>query len=114
VITALLILVPVVAIATWAFLRYSRRRGDGQAIRWINLTSLAAALLLAVAWSVRTYAVMSATIDAPWWPIISLLGALVIIPLVLGVAGVVRHVVRGRRRGAGLGPSASEHPRGTP
>jgi ACR3 family arsenite efflux pump ArsB len=52
--------------------------------------------------SVRTYLVMSATVDAAWWPVISVLGALIIIPLVLGLATAVRSFVLFRRS---IGPS---------
>ena len=97
-IVALLILVPLVAVVAWAFFRFSPPHGDQKAIGRFNIASLLVALLLAAAWSVRTYVVMSLTVDSAWWPVISVLGALVIIPLVLTVAAVVRNVVLFRRR----------------
>ena len=77
---------------------HMKRRGGG---RIINLVSLTVALLLALAWGVRTYVVMSPTQDSAWWPVISVLGALTIVPLVLGLAAILRNVVV-FRRGTGV------------
>ena len=63
-----------------------------------NLWSLAVAVSLAAAWSVRTYRVMSPTVDAAWWPVISALGALIIVPVGLAVAAILRYFVLVRRR----------------
>jgi steroid 5-alpha reductase family enzyme len=103
VLATLLVMVPVVAIVGWAFFRFSPPHGDGKAVLRFNVASLIVALVLGVAWGVRTYVVMSSTVDSPWWPIISALGALVIVPFVLGVAAVVRNVVLFRRRTEGSG-----------
>lgn len=97
-IIALIILVPVVVVAGWAFVRFSPAHGDRKAVLRFNIASLLVALLLAVAWTIRSYVVMSPTVDSAWWPVISVLGALVIIPLVLAVAAVLRNVVVFRRR----------------
>lgn len=99
-IAALLILLPVVGVAAWAFFRFSPTHADRRAVLRFNLLSLAFALLLAAAWTVRTYLVMSPTVDAPWWPVISLLGALLIVPLALALAAVLRNFVMFRRPAA--------------
>jgi ACR3 family arsenite efflux pump ArsB len=67
-----------------------------------NIGALVVALVLAAGWSLRTYLVMSPTVDAAWWPIISVLGVLIIIPLVLGLAAGLRTLVLFRRS---VGPS---------
>jgi hypothetical protein len=67
-----------------------------------NIGALVVALAVAAGWSVRTYLVMSPTVDAAWWPVISVLGALIIIPLVLGLAAALRTFVLFRRS---VGPS---------
>ncbi|MBI2494819.1 MAG: hypothetical protein HYV94_22335 [Candidatus Rokubacteria bacterium] len=97
-IAGFVILAPVVAAVAWAFLRFSPAHADRTALRRFNGIAIAAALLLAAGWTVRTYLVMAPTVDAPWWPVISALGALVVIACVLGVAALVRGrlVVRGR------------------
>ena len=92
-IAALLILLPAVGVVGWAFFRFAPVHPDRKAVRRFNLVSLTAALLLAAAWSVRTYVVMSPTVDSAWWPVISLLGALTIVSLVLGLAAILRNLV---------------------
>ena len=100
-IAALLILLPPVGIVGWAFFRFPPIHSDRKAVLRFNLLSLTVALLLAVAWSLRTYVVMSPTEDSAWWPVISLLGALTIVPLVLGLAMILRNLVVSRR-GSGV------------
>ena len=96
-IVAFLILLPVVGVVGWAFFRFTPLHADRKAVLRFNLLSLTVALLVAVTWSVRTYLVMSPTVDSGWWPIISILGALLIVPLVLGLAAILRNFVLFRR-----------------
>jgi hypothetical protein len=97
VITALLILLPVVGVVAWVFFRFAPSYADRKAVLRFNLLSLTVTLLLAAAWSVRTYLVMSPTVDSAWWPVISVLGALIIVPVVLTLAAILRKVVLFRR-----------------
>jgi len=94
---AFLILLPVVGIMGWAFFRFTPIHANRKVVLRLNLLSLTVALLLAVAWSVRTYLVMSPTVDSGWWPIISILGALLIVSVVLGLAAILRNFVLFRR-----------------
>lgn len=96
-IAALLILLPVVGVVAWAFFRFAPIHADGKAVLRFNLLSLTVALLLAAAWSVRTHLVMSPTVDSAWWPVISVLGSLIIVPLVLALAAILRNFVMFRR-----------------
>jgi len=86
----------------WAFFRLSPSGAQSRMVFRFNIGALVIALVLAGGWSVRTYLVMSPTVDAPWWPVISVLGALIIIPLVLGLAAALRSFVLCRRS---VGPS---------
>ena len=101
-IVALLVLVPIAGVVVWAFFRLSPSGAQSRMVLRFNVGALVIALALASSWSVRTYLVMSPTVDAPWWPVISILGALIIIPLVLGLAAALRTFVLFRR---GVGPS---------
>lgn len=96
-IVSFLFLLPVVGIVGWAFFRFTPIHANRKAVLRFNLLSLTVALLLAVAWSVRTYLVMSPTVDSGWWPIISILGALLIVSLVLGLSAILRNFVLFRR-----------------
>ena len=97
-VVALLIFVPIAGVVIWAFLRFGPSYAERKLLRRFNLAAFSIALLLAIAWCVRTYLVMSPTVDAAWWPAISVLGAIVIFPLVLVAAAVVRNVIVFRSR----------------
>ena len=101
-IVALFVLVPIAGVVVWAFFRLSPSGAQSRMVLRFNIGALVVALALAAGWSLRTYLVMSPTVDAPWWPVISVLGALIIIPSVLGLAAAVRSFVPFRRS---VGPS---------
>lgn len=96
-IMALLILVPVVGVTAWAFFRFSPAHAERRRVLQFNVVSVIVALAIAGAWTVRTYLVMSPTVDSAWWPVISVLGALVAIPLVLVLAAILRNFLVFRR-----------------
>ena len=101
-IVAFLVLVPIAGVVVWAFFRRSPSGAQSSTVLRFNVGALVIALALAAGWSLRTYLVMSPTVDAAWWPVISVLGALIIIPLVLGLAAALRSFVLFRRS---IGPS---------
>ena len=101
-IVALLVLVPIAGVVVWAFFRLSPSGAQSSTVLRFNVWALVVALALAAGWSVRTSLVMSPTVDAAWWPVISVLGTLIIIPLVLGLAAALRSFVLFRRS---IGPS---------
>ena len=92
-IVALIILLPLLGVVVWAFFRFTPGHADRKKVLRFNRWSMALALFLAVAWSVRTYLVMTPGVDSGWWPVISALGALIIVPLVLAVAAILRAFV---------------------
>ena len=101
-IVALIVLVPIAGVVVWAFFRLSPSGAQSSTVLRFNVGALVVALALAGGWSVRTYLVMSPTVDAAWWPVISILGALIIVPFVLGLAAALRTFVLCRRN---IGPS---------
>jgi hypothetical protein len=92
-IAALLILLPVVGVVAWVFFRYTPAHAEREALFRFNIVALIVAAGLGAAWSLRTYLLMSPTVDSAWWPVISALGVLVVVPLVLGLAAILRHFV---------------------
>jgi len=102
VIVALLVLLPIAGVVVWAFFRLSPSGAQSHMVFRFNIGTLVVALVLAAGWSVRTYLVMSPTVDAAWWPVISVFGTLIIIPPVLGLAAALRIFVLFRRS---VGPS---------
>jgi len=102
VIVAFLVLVPIAGVVVWAFFKHSPSGAQSRVALRFNVGALVVALALAAGWSLRTYLVLSPTVDAAWWPVISVLGTLIIIPLVLGLAAGLRTLVLFRRS---VGPS---------
>jgi ACR3 family arsenite efflux pump ArsB len=100
-IAALLILLPVVGVVAWVFFRYTPAHAERGALFRFNIVALIVAAGLGAAWSLRTYLLMSPTVDSAWWPVISALGVLVVVPLVLGLAAILRNFVVFRRDAKG-------------
>lgn len=95
----LLVLVPAAGAAAWAFLRSGPPGADRARLRRFNLAALGLAGGSALAWAARTYLVMATTVDAPWWPMIAALGALLLVSVVLAAAAAVRTPILRRRSG---------------
>jgi hypothetical protein len=89
---ALMVLVPVLAFSAWAFYRCTPS-ATGHDMQRYNGTAVLVGALLCVGWSVRTHHQMVGTVDRPWWPVVSILGSMVIFPVWLGLAGVLRSVI---------------------
>ena len=98
-VAALLLLLPTFGVMLWVFFRFLPPHADRRALLRFNILSLIVALVLAGAWVVRTYRVMSPTVDSPWWPVISVLGVLVMVPVVLILAALLRNLVVFRSAG---------------
>jgi hypothetical protein len=102
---ALLVLIPVLVFSLWAFFRFTPST-TVRGVRLFNGSSIVVGLLLCVGWSVRTYLQMLGTVDRPWWPVVSALGAMAIFPVWLILAAVLRSVIFLTRHASG--PSGSD------
>ena len=87
---ALIILVPILVFSVWAFLRFSPKVESRQRILLFNLSVLGVGLLLCAFLTLKVYGNLAAGPDRAWWPVLSVLGAMVVFPVVLLVGGVVR------------------------
>ena len=96
----LLLLLPVTCTAAWAFFYRPPRNVNRRSTWRFNAASLSIGLVLAGGWAVRTYLVMSATADAAWWPIISIVGVMVILSSILALATLLRNLVVFRGAGS--------------
>ena len=97
-ILALLILVPILVLTLWAFLRFSPKLGNRRRIIIFNLAVLIFGLLVCGLLTLKIYTDMSAGSDRYWWPIIAGLYSLALFPVVLLVGGLVRNFVLFRDR----------------
>ena len=92
-ILALIVLVPVLLMSLWAFIRFSPKGGSRQQVLLFNLGVLAVGLVLCALLTLTIYSNMAAGPDRAWWSILSVLGTLAVFSIVLVVGGLVRNLV---------------------
>lgn len=94
---AFTLLLPLLALAVWAFWRLSPQPPDPRPVLWFNwaVTILSLAICVAVVIYVRR--TMTGATDHAWWPVVSAFYGLVAIPLCLAVGGGIRRLIFGAR-----------------
>ncbi len=92
-ILAFIVLVPILLLSLWTFIRFSPKVTNRQGVFVFNLGVLAVGLLLCGFLTLKVYANFATGPDRAWWPILSLLGTLVVFPVVLLAGGLVRNGV---------------------
>ena len=85
-----IVLVPILLISFWAFIRLSPKVGNRQGVLVFNLCVLVVGSLLCALLTLKIYSSMAAGTDQAWRPILSVLGTLVVCPVVLLAGGLVR------------------------
>lgn len=94
---SLVILGSISILAAWAFFRFSPRVAARQGVLLYNAGVFVLAAILCSALTVGLYVSMSGGQDQGWWPVLSLLGSLVIFTLCLLVGGLIRNFLVFRR-----------------
>jgi hypothetical protein len=92
-ILALLILVPILLLALWAFFRLSPKLDDRRKVIGFNLGVLIFGLTMCGLVTLKVYTDMSAGSDRAWWPVIAGLYSLALFSVVLFLGGLVRNFV---------------------
>ena len=94
---ALTLLLPLLALAVWAFWHLSPQPADPRPVRWFNwaVTGLSLAICIVVVVFVRR--TMAGATDHAWWPVVSAFYGLVAIPLCLAIGGGIRRMIFGAR-----------------
>lgn len=93
-IIALILLVPICLIVLWFFFKSSPKNQDKQAtILKFNVITVFAAILSCAWLTISTYSAMIDTSDRAWWPVLSGLGSLILVPAVLLVGAFIRMIV---------------------
>jgi hypothetical protein len=104
-ILAFVLLVPVVILSLWFFLRFSPKDTRKKAVLLYNAGVVAVSVLICGAMTFRFYTTLAETSDRAWWPVLSALGSLVVFPLCVAVGGVIRNLLVFRHRsGPGTAP----------
>lgn len=91
-ILALIVLVPILLIGLWAFIRFSPKAGSRHQVLLFNLGVLAVGLVFCAVLTLKIYSNMAAGPDRAWWTILSVLGTLAVFSIVLVVGGLVRNL----------------------
>ena len=97
---ALTLLLPLLALAVWAFWRLSPQPADPRPVLWFNWTVTVLSLAICVAVVIYVRRTMTGSTDHAWWPVVSAFYGLVAIPLCLAVGGGIRRLIFGRREAA--------------
>ncbi len=90
---AFIVLLPILLISFWAFIKLSPKVGNRQGVLVFNLCVLVVGSLLCAYLTLRIYSNMAAGPDRAWWAILSVLGTLLVFPVVLLVGGLIRNVL---------------------
>lgn len=90
---ALLVLVPILVVAAWAFLWSSPRVGNPRGVARFNVGVLMVGVMGCGVLTMKVHRDMAAGPDRPWWPVISALYSLALFPAVLLVGGLVRNLL---------------------
>lgn len=92
-IISLILLVPVLTIALWAFFRFRPHGNPKRALFLYNSSIIMVAIVFSLFLTYEIYGKLAGTSDHAWWPILALTGSSVIIILCLAVGGVLRNFV---------------------
>jgi hypothetical protein len=100
-IISLLILLPLALLALWFFTK-SSPRGDGKGgVFLFNALVLAASVLFCGALTLKVYAMLAGGPDRAWWPVLSVLGSLLLFSACLTLGGLIRNLIVFPPRGTG-------------
>jgi hypothetical protein len=98
VIGSLILLVPFAIVVLWGYFHFSPKHAPKKSVRAYDATAVALATVCCPLFVWTVYVRMSTGVDAPWWPVLATLGCLVVFPICLLVAGLMRYVVFLRKR----------------
>jgi hypothetical protein len=102
---SLILLILVLAVSTWAFLRYSPRGSDPRRVVRFNASVLVIGVIGCGALTIKLYLALATSQDRAWWPVIAGLYSLALFSAVLLVGALVRNLLVFRpRRGSGPRP----------
>ena len=90
-ILALIILAPLVILALWQFIKLSPEGVEKRKVRFYNSVVLLVGVLLCGLLTLNVYENMAGGSDRAWWPVLSVLGSLVVFPVCLMVGGIIRN-----------------------
>ena len=100
-ILALIVLLPILVLSLWWFYKLSPGDAEKRLVRLYNMAVLVAGVVICTGISLKLRAMLADTPDRAWWPVLSAIVSLLVLPLWIAVCGVVRNLLVFR---SGQGP----------
>jgi cytochrome bd-type quinol oxidase subunit 2 len=97
-ILALIVLLPILVLSLWWFYKLSPRDVEKRRVRLYNVAVLVVGVLICAGLTLTLRAMLADTSDRAWWPVLSAIFSLLVLPLWLAVCGVVRNLLVFRSR----------------
>ena len=92
-ITALIVLIPLLMISLFFFFKLPPKCADPKKIKIYNLVTLAVAISLSVMFSLRVRVIMINGPDAAWWPLIAFTFSLAVLAGTISISGLLRNLL---------------------
>lgn len=90
---SLIVLLPILAVSLWWFWTLSPRDAEQRRVRLYNIGVLIAGVLICAGLTLKLQAMLADTPDRAWWPVLSAIFSLLVLPLWLAACGVVRNLL---------------------
>ena len=92
-IIVLIVLLPILVLSLWWFYKLSPRDAEQRLLWLYNTAVLIVGVLICAGLTLRLQAMLADTPDRAWWPVLSAIFSLLVLPLWLAVCGVVRNLL---------------------
>jgi len=92
-ILALIVLLPILVLSLWWFYKLSPRDVEERHLRFYNTAVLVVGVLICTGLALGFRAMLADSSDRAWWPVLSAIFSLLVLPLWLAVCGVVRNLL---------------------
>lgn len=92
-ILALIVLLPILVLSLWWFYKLSPRDAEERHVRLYNTAVLVVGVLICTGLALGFRAMLADSSDRAWWPVLSAIFSLLVLPLWLAVCGVVRNLL---------------------
>jgi O-antigen/teichoic acid export membrane protein len=87
----LAILIPFLCFVLWLYYKFTPKHTDKKSLRIYNLIVMLLAFLSCLFVSLHFYNTTGQSVDSAWWPILALMGSLLLFPSIVFIGGIIRN-----------------------